>query len=494
VSTVIHRVAELLTDVPFQLLSGSTQRSVQSVCTDSRRISPGALFVAIRGVQTDGHRFLETVLDHGATTLVVEEVRAALLQRVRAQGQTLIQVANSRQALALIASAYYQQPSRQLRLVGITGTNGKTTTTYIVESILQAAGQAVGVIGTVSYRFAQHQTAAGNTTPDALFLQHFFRQMVDAQVPYAVMEVSSHALDQERVAGCDFEVCVFTNLSRDHYDYHGSEEAYFAAKKRLFQDFAARWHVINLDDPAGQRLVHASRARLFTYGLESEATLKPLDVQHDIHGIHFVLPTTKGRLTIRSSFIGRHNVYNLLAGIGVALALDVEAEAIERGIAQLRQVPGRLERVDQGQDFQVFVDYAHTPDALEQALRVVRAETPGRVITVFGCGGDRDPGKRPLMGKIATTLSDYTVITSDNPRTEDPQRIIADILAGTASARAYTTISDRRRAITYAIDMAQPQDTVLIAGKGHEDYQILGQTRMHFDDREVAREALDSRR
>jgi UDP-N-acetylmuramoyl-L-alanyl-D-glutamate--2,6-diaminopimelate ligase len=448
----------------------------------------------MRGVQTDGHRFLETALDRGAAILVVEEISASLLQRVRAQGQTVIQVANSRRVLALLASAYYQQPSRQLRLVGITGTNGKTTTTYIVESILQAAGHSVGVIGTVSYRFAQHHIPAGNTTPDALFLHHLFRQMVDAQITHAVIEVSSHALDQERVGGCDFEVCVFTNLSRDHYDYHGSEAAYFAAKERLFRDFAARWHVLNLDDPAGQRLIYTSRARLLTYGLESEATLKPTGVQHDIHGMQFVLPTTKGRLTIRSPFIGRHNVYNLLAGIGVAIALDIDAQAIERGIAQLRQVPGRLERVEQGQDFHVFVDYAHTPDALEQVLHVVRAETPGRVITVFGCGGDRDAGKRPLMGQIATTLSDYTVITSDNPRTEDPQHIIADIRAGVAPARAYTTISDRRRAITYAIDMAQPQDTVLIAGKGHEDYQILGQTRLHFDDREAAREALNSRR
>ena len=485
---------ELLEGVLSRLLVGTVQRIVRGIVADSRQVTQGVVFVAVRGLQTDGHHYLEDALDAGAEVLVVEELQSHLLARAQAEGQTVIQVPDSRLALALLASAYYQRPSRNLPLVGVTGTNGKTTTTYIIEAILRAAGAAPGVIGTVEYRYPGLSQPASQTTPDAPELQALLRVMTEHSVSHAIMEVSSHALAQERVAGCDFAVCVFTNLSRDHYDYHGSEEAYFAAKARLFQDLPAQWHVINLDDPYGQRLVRdARRARLLTYALKGEATLKPRDVIHGLDGIRFSLATTKGHLAIRSALVGHHNVYNLLAGIAVAIALDVDADAILQGIAQLKYVPGRLERVDEGQGFYVFVDYAHTPDALEQVLRATRAETPGRFITVFGCGGDRDAGKRPLMGEIATTLSDYTVITSDNPRTEEPQRIIEDIVAGIETSQGYTTILDRRDAIAYAIGIAQPQDTVLIAGKGHEDYQIIGRARHHFDDREVAREALSKR-
>jgi UDP-N-acetylmuramoyl-L-alanyl-D-glutamate--2,6-diaminopimelate ligase len=346
----------------------------------------------------------------------------------------------------------------------------------------------------VSYRIGAATLPASHTTPDALELHHLLAQMVEANLGYAVMEVSSHALDQERVWGCRFETAVFTNLSRDHYDYHGTAEAYFAAKARLFQDLPAVWHILNLDDAYGQRLLDMSRARLLTYGLEGEATCKPSAVQHGLDGIRFTLSTTKGQLEITSPLVGRHNVYNLLAGIAVAIALDIDAAAITQGIAQLQRVPGRLERVDGGQDFAVFVDYAHTPDALEQVLQLVRAETTGRLITVFGCGGDRDPGKRPLMGQVATRLSDYTIITSDNPRTEDPQYIIDEIITGVQNAADYVALPERQEAIAHAIAMAQPWDTVVIAGKGHEDYQILGQTRRHFDDCEVALAALEHRR
>jgi UDP-N-acetylmuramoyl-L-alanyl-D-glutamate--2,6-diaminopimelate ligase len=467
---------------------------VRRLTADSRQVAPKTLFVALRGVHTDGHRFLGEALDRGATVLVVEEFPVALQERVQQAGCTVVQVPNSRQAFGLLASAYYGYPGRHLRLIGITGTNGKTTTSYIIESILQAAGKAVGVIGTVSYRIGAATLPASHTTPDALELHHLLAQMVEANMAYAVMEVSSHALDQERVWGCRFEAAVFTNLSRDHYDYHGTAEAYFAAKARLFQDLPAVWHILNLDDAYGQRLLGMSRARLLTYGLDGEATCKPSAVQHGLDGIRFALSTTKGQLEITSPLVGRHNVYNLLAGIAVAIALDIDAGAITQGIAQLHRVPGRLERVDGGQDFAVFVDYAHTPDALEQVLQLVRAETRGRLITVFGCGGDRDPGKRPLMGQVATRLSDYTIITSDNPRTEDPQRIIDEIISGVQSAAHYVALPDRQEAIAHAIAMAQPLDTVVIAGKGHENYQILGQMRRHFDDCEVAQAALARRR
>lgn len=493
-SMPIYPLADLLAGVPYRLLAGTAQCRVRSLTADSRQVTPGSLFVAVRGLQNDGHQFLQEALQRGATALIVETPTPQLLQRVQQAGLVLVQVEHTRQALAQLASAYYNAPSRHLNLIAVTGTNGKTTTTYVVESILQAAGRSPGVIGTINYRFAQQQVAAPQTTPDALYLQALLRRMVDAGVNDAVMEVSSHALTQERVVGCEFAVCVFTNLSRDHYDYHGTEAAYFAAKARLFEDFPARWQVLNLDDAYGLQLVQQSKARLLTYGLTSAATLRPLAARHGLDGIALTLPTSKGVLDIRSPLIGRHNVYNVLAGVAVAIALDIDAEAIVGGIAQLQHVPGRLERIDGGQDFYVFVDYAHTPSALEQVLRLVRAETRGRLITVFGCGGDRDAGKRPMMGRAATALSDYTIITSDNPRTEDPCRIIADITAGLASARDCTTIVDRRRAIVEAISLAQPQDTVVIAGKGHEDYQIIGQTRLRFDDREVARQALGDRR
>jgi UDP-N-acetylmuramoyl-L-alanyl-D-glutamate--2,6-diaminopimelate ligase len=467
---------------------------VRHLTADSRQVVPEALFVALRGVHTDGHRFLGEALDRGASVLVVEEFPGSLQERVQQAGCTVVKVPNSRQALALLASAYYGHPARRLRLIGITGTNGKTTTSYIIESILQAASKAVGVIGTVSYRLGTQELPSTHSTPDALELHRLLAQMVKANLGYAVMEVSSHALDQERVWGCRFEAAVFTNLSRDHYDYHGTMEAYFAAKARLFQDLSSVWHILNLDDPYGQRLLQMSRARLLTYALDVEATCKPAAVRHGLDGIRFTLSTTKGQLEIASPLVGRHNVYNLLAGIAVAIALDIDAGAIMQGIAQLQRVPGRLDRVDRGQDFAVFVDYAHTPDALEKVLQLVRAETTGRLITVFGCGGDRDPGKRPLMGEVATRLSDYTIITSDNPRTEDPQRIIDAIISGAESAAHYVALPDRQEAIEHAIAMARPRDTIVIAGKGHEDYQILGQTRRHFDDREVAQAALEHRR
>ena len=495
-SQLSHRLGNLLHTLPVHILTGSSECLVSCVVADSRQVIPGSLFVAVRGLNRDGHQFLQEVLDQGAVALVVETVTPELIARAHREGQTVVQVPQSRQALALIAAAFYGNPSQHMRVVGITGTNGKTTTTYVVESILQAAGASVGVCGTVDYRFPGHREPASQTTPDALQLQTLLGRMQQHGVDHVVMEVSSHALDQDRVTGCAFDTCVFTNLSQDHYDYHGSEAAYFEAKARLFTDadLTAPWHVLNLDDPYGERLLQLSQARVLTYGLEREATLMPQAVAHGLEGIHFTLPTTKGTLTIRSALIGRHNVYNILAGIATALSLDVEAEAIVQGIAQLTQVPGRLERIDQGQAFHVFVDYAHTPDALNQVLQLVRAETSGRFISVFGCGGDRDTGKRPLMGRVATSVCDYTVITSDNPRTEDPQRIIEAIEAGVDPSSAYITITDRQEAISHAISIAEPNDTIVIAGKGHEDYQIIGHTRRHFDDGEVARAAIDNRR
>ena len=486
-------LATLISELPSEVLTGNAHCTVRDVITDSRQVQPDTLFTALRGTQTDGHLFLAEALDRGAGVLVVEELPDALWPRVRAEGQTVVRVPDSHRAVALLASAYYRHPARQLSMIGITGTNGKTTTAHVVEAILRAAGEPVGMLGTVDYRIGAKRMPAPQTTPDATRLHDLLSQMVTSGARYAVMEVSSHALAQERVRGCSFAVAAFTNLSRDHFDYHGSEAAYFSAKARLFRDLEAEWHVLNMDDPYGRALLQTSHARPVTYGLASSTTLKPHDVHHGLDGIRFVLSTSGGPLALSSTLVGRHNIYNLLAGIGIAQALGADAEAIRQGVARLRKVPGRLERVDCGQDVTAFVDYAHTPAALEQVLGLVRAETVGRLITVFGCGGDRDPGKRPLMGLAATRISDFTIITSDNPRTENPQRIIDDIVGGlTVPSSTYTTEPDRRLAIEQAIAMARPQDTVLIAGKGHEDYQIIGQQRYPFDDREIARAACHS--
>ena len=483
-------LATLISELPSEVLTGNARCTVRGVVTDSRQVEPDTLFTALRGTRTDGHLFLSEALDRGAGVLVVEELPDALWPRVRTEGQTVIRVPDCQRAVALLASAYYRHPARQLSMIGITGTNGKTTTAHVVEAILQAAGEPVGMLGTVDYRIGVKRLPAPQTTPNATHLHALLSQMVASGTRYAVMEVSSHALTQERVRGCSFEVAAFTNLSRDHFDYHGSEAAYFNAKARLFRDLEAEWHVLNMDDPYGRVLLQTSHARPVTYGLASSTTLKPHDVHHGLDGIRFVLPTSGGPLALSSTLVGRHNIYNLLAGVGIAQALGVDAEAIRQGVARLRKVPGRLERVDCGQGVTVFVDYAHTPAALEQVLRLVRAEAAGRLITVFGCGGDRDPGKRPLMGQAATQISDYSIITSDNPRTENPQRIVDDIVGGlSVPSSRYTTVLDRRLAIEQAISMAQAQDTVLIAGKGHEDYQIIGQQRYPFDDREIARAA-----
>lgn len=486
-------LATLISELPSEVLTGDDRVTVRDVITDSRHVKRDTLFTALRGTRTDGHLFLSEALDRGAGVLVVEELPDALWPRVRTEGQTVVRVPDCQQAVAMLASAYYRHPARQLSLIGITGTNGKTTTAHVVEAILQAAGEPVGMLGTVNYRVGAKRLPAPQTTPDATRLHDLLAQMVASGTRYAVMEVSSHALAQERVRGCSFAVAAFTNLSRDHFDYHGSEAAYFSAKARLFRDLEAEWHVLNMDDPYGRVLLQTSHARPVTYGLASSTTLKPHDVHHGLDGIRFVLPTSGGPLALSSTLVGRHNIYNLLAGIGIAQALGVDAEAIRQGVARLRTVPGRLERVDCGQDVSVFVDYAHTPAALEQVLRLVRAEAAGRLITVFGCGGDRDPGKRPLMGQAATRISDYTIITSDNPRSEDPQQIIDNIVGGlTVPSSRYAAVPDRRQAIEQAIAMAQAGDTVLIAGKGHEDYQIIGQQRYPFDDREIARAACHS--
>jgi UDP-N-acetylmuramoyl-L-alanyl-D-glutamate--2,6-diaminopimelate ligase len=481
-------------------LRGDLSLEIEGVAYDSRNIRPGHLFVAVKGHAQDGHAFLREAADRGAAALVAEAFPDMTADAA------MIRVPDTRKALSDIAARFFDEPYRNLDIVGITGTNGKTSTSYLLESILRTAGGRPGVIGTISYRYGETSRPAPVTTPESLDLMAVLREMADQDVTCVVMEVSSHALEQGRVRGCPMRVVVFTNLSRDHLDYHAGMEAYFLAKSILFRPREGGGvpgegpAVINLDDPRGAELVSLSGRPVRTYGLQRHCDVRAEIMSEDRTGLRARLQAPEGTIEIRSSLIGRINVYNMLAAAGAALSLGVGLDEVAAGIERVRSIPGRLERVENARGLSLLVDYAHTPDALEKALGTVRPLVDGRLITVFGCGGDRDRGKRPEMGGIAGRLSDLVVVTSDNPRTEDPLEIIAQVEKGVRASglpslrngaadlegRGYTVEPDRRKAIRLAVKAATRADTVLIAGKGHEDYQVLGAERVHFDDREEA--------
>jgi UDP-N-acetylmuramoyl-L-alanyl-D-glutamate--2,6-diaminopimelate ligase len=459
----------------------------------SHRTQEGDLFVALRGAKTDGHHFIAESIQRGAGAIMVEQMPPQPLD------VPVVSVTDTRKALAQISAELFSHPSSEIQLVGITGTNGKTTTSYLVESILKAAGRTVGVIGTVNYRLRGKERPAPTTTPQSYDLQRLLREMITEGVKDVVMEVSSHALDQERVRGCHFDVGVFTNLSPEHLDYHEDMERYFAAKKRFFQEILIEtekepWTIINLDDPLLRNFyTELTPLRAMTYGLghgEVRASRREISLQ----GIRATLNTPAGPMEIQTPLVGEYNLYNIMAATAVGISLGIGREVIEQGIANLSVVPGRMERVGAGNPW-VFVDYAHTPDALEKTIRAVKRLTKGSLFVVFGCGGDRDKSKRAPMGRIGAQWSDLAIITSDNPRTEDPLKIIEEIEKGAREIlpHRYRVIPDRREAIKEAIALAGPQDIVLITGKGHEDYQIVGEERLPFDDRAEARKALAQR-
>ncbi len=479
------------------------ERQVADISHDSRTVQPGSLFVAVRGFHSDGHRFIAQAISRGAAAVVAE----AEDTDASAAGVPQIIVDDSRKALALLAGFFYGYPSRKLSLIGVTGTNGKTTTTYLVKSIIEAAGSVSGLIGTIEYRIGDRRTPAPNTTPESLELQRFLGEAVAAGARYCVMEVSSHALELGRTEGCVFAVAAFTNLTQDHLDFHRTMDAYFQAKLRLFTGLGREQHaVVNLDDEHAADIVTGTRAMVITTGMSRRAAVRPAgEIRHGIEGLAFDAETPRGIVSVHSPLVGRHNVYNILTAIGIAIALGMSTRAIEEGICAMKAVPGRLEKVEAGQPFGVAVDYAHTEDALVRLLDAVGEIVRNRIITVFGCGGDRDRTKRPRMGSAALRGSDIVIVTSDNPRTEHPDGILSEIEAGmsegvrvsspgdlaTTSGRTpYLIIPDRRQAISAAISLAQPGDMVVLAGKGHEDYQIVGAAKIHFDDREVAREEI----
>lgn len=482
------KLGEVLERVAVLTNGADPATEVASLDYDSRRVRPGTLFFAIQGTQADGHDFVPQALERGAVAVVSERpVPGGLARR-------WVQVPHIRRALSDAAREFLGRPDHQLRQIGITGTNGKTTTAFILESILRAAGIAAGLFGTIEYRFGGKVVTAGNTTPESLDLLTYLAELVRAGGKAAVLEVSSHALAQERVWGFPFSVAVFTNLTRDHLDFHKDFESYFAAKRRLFEGIGApppELAVINADDPWGRKLLDLPNPQRLTFGLNADAQVKARRVSQNLSGIHATLTTPGGPLEIESRLVGRANLSNILAAVATAVGMGIPAEKIREGIAALAAVPGRFERVDEGQPFLVVVDYAHTDDALRNVLRTARELTQHRLIVVFGCGGDRDRTKRPLMGEAAGSLADFVVLSSDNPRSEDPLLIMNDALVGLQKTKTpYVAQADREAAIRKAFEIATAGDVVVIAGKGHETYQILKDRTIPFDDREVARRIL----
>lgn len=503
-------LSHLLESIDALEIKGESGGDVVSVCYDSKKCDQGSLFVAIPGLSRDGHDFIPGAVEAGARYILHEKDFSP------PAGVTAIKVANSRRALGILGRNFYRNPSAELCLVGVTGTNGKTTVTYLLESVFRAAGYCTGVLGTVNYRYRDNIFPAPNTTPESFEFQKILREMADHGVTHVIAEVSSHALDLRRADECLFALGIFTNLSQDHLDYHKTMENYFQAKLRFFREILPAGKrppgemIINGDDPWGQRILKEANGRALIFGLQEGSDVRGEIVSLTAEGIEAIIQVRQGPLVISSSLIGRFNLYNVLAAVAAALALGVPAECIRDGIAGLTGIPGRLQRVSHQGEPDVFVDYAHTPDALLRVLQNLVEFRRRKIITIFGCGGNRDRGKRPLMGSAASTYSDVTIITSDNPRDEDPLQIISEIEGGVdqkslrklppkelsayQGEKCYALLPDRKQAIDLAIHLADLGDTVLIAGKGHEDYQIVGQERFLFDDRRVAREALDARR
>ncbi|AGY57664.1 UDP-N-acetylmuramoyl-L-alanyl-D-glutamate--2,6-diaminopimelate ligase [Gloeobacter kilaueensis] len=462
---------------------------VAGLTTDSRQVQPGDLFIGLPGTRVDGSYFWAQAVTAGAVGLVLSESARGVDEAL----VPVIRVADVIKTCAQLAAAFYDFPASKLTLVGVTGTNGKTTTTHLIEHLLSWQAKT-GLVGTLYGRWPGQKVEARHTTPFALEIQHLLAQMVAADCRYAVMEVSSHALAQQRVAGCKFAAAVFTNLTQDHLDFHPDMESYFQAKAALFsREYRTGRAILNIDDPWGARLA-ALNQNVWTYSLKPGADLYPLDVVFTPEGIRGTLVTPIGRAPFVSPLVGQFNLANLLAAVGAVLSLGLDLEAVAADLAHFGGVPGRMERVSgSGDEITVIVDYAHTPDGLRKLLEATRPFVRGRLICIFGCGGDRDRTKRPQMGRIAAELSDWPVVTSDNPRTENPEAIVHDILAGIPVGVSPTVEVDRRRAIHRILQQARSGDCVVIAGKGHEDYQILGTTKIHFDDREEARAALAER-
>lgn len=504
------KLSQLIKDLDIINLPADITGDVSVLCYAAGKCEEGSLFVAIPGLKHDGHDFITDAINRGARYIVYEkDIQIP-------SGVTAIKVTSSRRALGVLAKNYFGNPSAKLCLIGVTGTNGKTTTTYLLESILAQAGCKCGVLGTVNYRYNNKTYPAPNTTPESYEMQKILRAMADDGITHVIAEVSSHAIDLKRIDDCDFDLGIFTNLSHEHLDYHLTMGNYFQAKKRFFAEVlpqSKKVHpqkmIINGDDKWGRIILKDIMLPALTYGMEKNDAVKTVSYELSLSGVKADIDLTGEIISIQTPFVGKFNIYNILAAAAAAKALQIPKASIQAGIENLSSVPGRLERIDSSSGFTVLIDYAHKPDALKQVLQNLAEFKKKRIITVFGCGGNRDAGKRPLMGETATFYSDLTIITSDNPRLEDPLAIIAEIEAGIDRSKiqqlapgnlkakddvhSYTVISERRMAIETAIDAARQGDIILIAGKGHEDYQILGTNKIPFDDRVVVEQTLKLR-
>jgi len=472
--------------------AGTTSLPISDIVFDSRKVKPGALFVALVGVHQDGHAHVAAAVKAGARAVLV-------MKDVQAPGVTVVKVKDTLKALAHVSLRFWDHPSQKLRMIGITGTNGKTTTSYLIESIFTTAGWPTGVLGTINYRFKDESIPAPNTTPFASELQRFLASVLEKDGQACVMEVSSHALDLERVEGVDFDAAVFTNLTQDHLDFHKTMEAYATAKAKLFDSVRMKSAktfpkavIVNADDPWGEKISARVKVPILRYRLSGPADLFTKNLVSDVTGSRFDLYAAGQQQAVTLPLLGDYNVMNALAAAGAALSQGIPLKTIVRGLESVAGIPGRMERIAAPKGFTVVVDYAHTEDALRQVMTALKRLKPARLLTVFGCGGDRDRTKRPLMGEVAAQMSEEVIVTSDNPRSEDPGRIALDVEVGVRRARSdhYQIILDREQAIATAFSMARHGDIVLIAGKGHENYQIMADRTIPFDDRDAARRLL----
>lgn len=481
------KLNDLLWEIAGCQVNGNGTAEVTGLAYSSKQVEPGFLFAALKGEKADGYGFVEEAVRRGAAVVLSDRPKP---QNAKA---AWVQVADPREALALASANFYGHPSMKMKVVGVTGTKGKTTLTYLLESIIRKAGFQPGVVGTVNYRWQDKVVSADRTTPEAPDLQRMMGQMLEQGISHCLVEVSSHALDLKRVWGIHFDIAVFTNLSSEHLDYHHSLEDYFEAKKRLFfLNAKKRTAVVNFDDPWGKRLMSELPLKTVSFGLEPAAIVRGQEFRLSETGIKALVDYPGGQIKICSPLMGKHNLYNILAGIAAGLALNIPASAIKDGVSALKGIPGRMEKIDSGLGIHVFVDYAHTDQALRSILETVRELKPPRILLVFGAGGDRDRGKRARMGEVAASLADITFLTSDNPRSEDPSAIIADIEKGFSpkGTKEYHRVPDRKEAIARALGLAKKGDYVLIAGKGHEKYQVIKGERIPFDDAEIARSLL----
>ncbi|NLX86882.1 MAG: UDP-N-acetylmuramoyl-L-alanyl-D-glutamate--2,6-diaminopimelate ligase [Clostridiales bacterium] len=470
-------------------VKGDPEAEVTGVSYDSREVKPGHLFVCVEGFNWDGHDFAEQALQNGARVLMVQREIP-----VTGPGVTVIRVKDSRKAMAAVGHVFYDFPSQKLKVIGVTGTNGKTTTTYLIKSVLESAGHSVGLMGTIAIRIGDKEIPALRTTPESLDLHRLFAEMVEGGIEYAVMEVSSHSLDLDRVGYVDFDYGIFTNLTRDHLDFHGNMKNYLDAKIKLFKS-TDKFNIINADDPSSDTILERiknSPTPSVTYGIKTRADFSARDIQLDPTGVKYNLAWKGKNIPIEVRIPGIISVYNSLAAAAALLCEGISPEHVQGGLKEVEGVRGRSETIDTGKGFSVIIDYAHTPDGLENILSTIRGYAKGRIITLFGCGGNRDREKRPMMGEIAGRLSDFVIITSDNPRKEEPHQIIDEILPGVEKTGcSYICIVDRREAIEYALEMAGKDDIVVLAGKGHEIYQEFADHKVEFDERKIVAEILE---